>query len=212
MASTSRDNSNIHFILLLSLYVGINSGFLFEAGAYHNCFAHQNQTKCWGLNLNGQLGYGSLIASMNSNNLEPIDLGSNFIPAQIALGGQQTYVSSISPTTVNMRKRNESDTVFIVVLIVVLSATVGLVIWFSRRFCLKRKQRMMEKEIKAMHIPYKETVADDNRPKVNAIASIPISAFVTNQGTEHTTKGNDDALDEIEGEQKGAMNNRIDNQ
>eukprot|EP01083_Nonionella_stella_P160298 523875_1 len=113
-----------------------------------------------------------------------------------------TYVSSTTPIIMNTKTMDidESDTVLVVIFSI--STIAGLVICVL--YNLKRKQKMTEQKIKGMHIPYKGSHIDENdiRSKVNALSKIPISAFVTKQGTADATVCNDKALDEIEGEQK----------
>eukprot|EP01083_Nonionella_stella_P312415 1117277_1 len=113
-----------------------------------------------------------------------------------------TYVSSTTPIIMNTKTMDidEPDTVLVVIFSI--STIAGLVICVL--YNLKRKQKMTEQKIKGMHIPYKGSHIDENdiRSKVNALSKIPISAFVTKQGTADATVCNDKALDEIEGEQK----------
>eukprot|EP01083_Nonionella_stella_P179010 634179_1 len=71
-----------------------------EGGYWHTCALSAASTvKCWGYNFYGQLGYedetnrGDLPGQMGDK-LLLIDLGSNFIPAQIITGEEHTCASS----------------------------------------------------------------------------------------------------------------------
>eukprot|EP01083_Nonionella_stella_P086042 238779_1 len=63
-----------------------------SAGQRHTCALSQgNTTKCWGANHQGQLGYGDKAArgdqaGQMGDNLNTIELGTNFIPTQILAG------------------------------------------------------------------------------------------------------------------------------
>eukprot|EP01083_Nonionella_stella_P304493 1058475_1 len=69
------------------------------AGGYHSCMLHNNKTKMWGDNFYGQLGYGDNKTRGDetnemSDNLLEIDLGTSFIPKQIAGGYDHTCALS----------------------------------------------------------------------------------------------------------------------
>eukprot|EP01083_Nonionella_stella_P179809 639388_1 len=60
---------------------------------------HNNNTKCWGYNLYGQLGYGDTNnrgdeANEMSDTLLEIDVGTSFIPMQIVTGYRYTCALS----------------------------------------------------------------------------------------------------------------------
>eukprot|EP01083_Nonionella_stella_P254996 875735_1 len=63
-----------------------------SAGYYHTCaLSTTNKVKCFGMNYNGQLGYGDTDnrgneANEMSDNLTVVDLGSSFVPIRIASG------------------------------------------------------------------------------------------------------------------------------
>eukprot|EP01083_Nonionella_stella_P001796 5149_1 len=70
------------------------------AGFYHTCaLSTTNKVKCWGYNFYGQLGYGDRNdrgdgANEMGDDLLEIDLGTNFIPMQIATGFGHTCALS----------------------------------------------------------------------------------------------------------------------
>eukprot|EP01083_Nonionella_stella_P277129 942143_1 len=82
-------------IVLILLEIVLGSNFIpmqITAGDGHTCALSTNKTmKCWGSNLHGQLGTedtnsrGDTANEMGDHLLE-IDLGSNFIPMEIASG------------------------------------------------------------------------------------------------------------------------------
>eukprot|EP01083_Nonionella_stella_P165814 552662_1 len=69
-------------------------------GTLHTCaLSTTNKVKCWGYNLYGQLGYGDTNNRGDEANemgdiLLEIDLGTNFIPMQIAIGWFHTCALS----------------------------------------------------------------------------------------------------------------------
>eukprot|EP01083_Nonionella_stella_P259085 884906_1 len=78
------------------LPVDLGTGFeaiQIACGLYHVCaLSTSNQTKCFGRNNYGQLGTGDTVTKGDSpgdmgDNLLPVDLGTGFIPMQIASGG-----------------------------------------------------------------------------------------------------------------------------
>eukprot|EP01083_Nonionella_stella_P074257 201351_1 len=86
-------------LLLLALTNSCRSDSFIMAGGYHSCMLHNNKTKCWGYNKYGQLGYGDTNnrgdeANEMSDNLLEIDLGTSFIPMQIAGGYDHTCALS----------------------------------------------------------------------------------------------------------------------
>eukprot|EP01083_Nonionella_stella_P213136 768969_1 len=86
-------------LLLLSSCFTMHSALFISSGYDHNCALQNNEVKCWGLNNFGRLGYedtnnrGDAPNEMGDN-LLPIDLGSSFIPTQIAAGGWHTCALS----------------------------------------------------------------------------------------------------------------------
>eukprot|EP01083_Nonionella_stella_P115920 344072_1 len=74
-----------------------------SAGGYHTCALSQNKTvKCFGHGWYGQLGYGDTHLGTKpgqmGDNLNIIDLGTNFIPKQIFAGLHRTCILSESNT------------------------------------------------------------------------------------------------------------------
>eukprot|EP01083_Nonionella_stella_P008628 24896_1 len=73
-----------------------------SSGAGHNCaLSTTNKVKCFGYNEFGQLGYGDTNKRGDGTNemgdhLPEIDLGSNFLSIQIALGWQ--HICALSTT------------------------------------------------------------------------------------------------------------------
>eukprot|EP01083_Nonionella_stella_P172702 593507_1 len=115
----------------------------------------------------------------------------------------ETYRSSISPTKVNINARhNSSDSVLVIVLI--LLCVVAAVVVFGLRCYCKRKRKMMEEEIKTMHMDdaHVDDIVDNKedsrkiRAMMNNLSNIPHDVLVTTGG----------ALEEIEGRQNGDMN------
>ncbi|RMF60337.1 MAG: hypothetical protein D6746_07015, partial [Bacteroidetes bacterium] len=78
----------------VDLGTGVISGV--EAGSTHTCALLDNATvKCWGSNVNGQLGLGDKLTRGDDpgemgNSLPPIDLGAGRTPTAIAAGGSFT--------------------------------------------------------------------------------------------------------------------------
>eukprot|EP01083_Nonionella_stella_P168042 566226_1 len=75
-----------------------------SAGSSHTCaLSLSNTVKCFGNNMFGQLGYGHKNNTGNEpgqmgDNLNIIDLGTNFIPTQISAGGYHTCALSQNNT------------------------------------------------------------------------------------------------------------------
>eukprot|EP01083_Nonionella_stella_P008138 23488_1 len=75
------------------------------AGGQHTCALSQNKTvKCFGLNADGQLGQGDTNnvgddQGEMGDSLNTIDLGTNFIPTQISVGGDHVCALSESNKT-----------------------------------------------------------------------------------------------------------------
>eukprot|EP01083_Nonionella_stella_P310340 1102266_1 len=89
----------MHLILLLTLTFTRISAFL-EAGG-HTCaqVLADDELKCFGRNDYGQLGYGDTNnrgdeANQMGDDLLGIDLGSTFVPSQIAIGGMHSCALS----------------------------------------------------------------------------------------------------------------------
>eukprot|EP01083_Nonionella_stella_P123010 370438_1 len=85
-------------MLLLSLCT-ITSPLDITVGFSHNCVLKYSEAKCWGENTNHQLGYGDtndrgIGANDMGDNLLAIELGSSFIPMQIAPGFRHTCALS----------------------------------------------------------------------------------------------------------------------
>eukprot|EP01083_Nonionella_stella_P154227 496657_1 len=70
------------------------------AGAHHTCaLSTGNKVKCWGYNVDGQLGYGDKNERGNAPSemgdaLLEIDLGSSFTPIQVVAGGYHSCALS----------------------------------------------------------------------------------------------------------------------
>eukprot|EP01083_Nonionella_stella_P279192 949780_1 len=88
-------------VSLLPLAFAIKSISFMETGLYHNCvyLLDRNETKCWAYNEYGQLGCGDTNNRGDGDNqmgdkLSEVDLGTGFIPTQIAAGWQHTCALS----------------------------------------------------------------------------------------------------------------------
>eukprot|EP01083_Nonionella_stella_P246072 854758_1 len=83
----------MHPILLLLTLTHV-SAFSIEAGG-HTCALDfvGDDLKCFGSKEYGQLGYGDTIYRMGDNLLS-IDLGSAFVPSQVAIGSMHTCALS----------------------------------------------------------------------------------------------------------------------
>eukprot|EP01083_Nonionella_stella_P042918 115846_1 len=90
-------------LLVLLLYLSITSDYalLLETGFLHTCVyaLDHNETKCFGQNNYGQLGYGDNRtrgdnADEMGDSLLPIDLGASFVPKQMTAGWQHTCALS----------------------------------------------------------------------------------------------------------------------
>lgn len=89
-----------------SLYIhriyatGFKSLYSSPSSRHHCALTTDNQLKCWGYNNKGQLGYGDTTnrgtnQTTIGNNLQFVDLGSNFTAIDIAVGGRHTCAVSI---------------------------------------------------------------------------------------------------------------------
>eukprot|EP01083_Nonionella_stella_P306103 1070679_1 len=90
-------------LLVLLLYLSLTSDYalLLETGFLHTCVyaLDHNETKCFGQNNYGQLGYGDNRtrgdnADEMGDSLLPIDLGASFVPKQMTAGWQHTCALS----------------------------------------------------------------------------------------------------------------------
>eukprot|EP01083_Nonionella_stella_P224553 799212_1 len=89
----------LSIIVLLFSRFATNAAFVFEAGYGHNCAMENNEIKCWGRNVDCELGCkdGSLRGD-NPNEMGDkllvIDFGSDFIPTQLTTGAYHSCAIS----------------------------------------------------------------------------------------------------------------------
>eukprot|EP01083_Nonionella_stella_P073291 198083_1 len=91
--------SEMCFILVILLHFRTSSSLFITTRNDQNCALQYSETKCWGLNNYGQLGYGDTnnrgdTVNEMGNGLLDIDFGSNFIPSQISIGVYHTCALS----------------------------------------------------------------------------------------------------------------------
>jgi len=77
----------VAFLEIASSATTVSQPYAFEgvSGGYHSCALFEDDVKCWGYNINGQLGVGNA-EDLWSPPTDPVDLGEGFHPITVHCG------------------------------------------------------------------------------------------------------------------------------